>query len=405
MTTRLVLLTHDYPFNGGDASFVRHEIGALAARFDEVVVFTYTPIERPLRTDLPGNLRHGGNLYGSDYARSLRSVLSPSALATLARVMRSERRAGRLRGNVRTLVLAALLGMRIARDPALRRTLSDPDARVTVYSFWGMGGGLCLPWLPPVPGGVFLRLHGYDLYEERSGYLPFRRALFAASSRILAISENARRYLLERYPDVGLPSRVIVNRLGTADHASAPRPPREAVRTLVSCSAISPVKRVSRILDALTVLSPAQPVRWVHFGDGPLGDDLRLRVDRARLDGITVELRGAVDNDDLLAFYAGTRVDAFLNVSESEGVPVSIMEAMSFGIPVIATRVGGTPEIVGHGLGSGELVGEAADAGELADAIAAMLAAPDSAYDPRAVWERLCDARVTSAELAGLLAG
>ncbi len=35
-----------------------------------------------------------------------------------------------------------------------------------------------------------------------------------------------------------------------------------------------------------------------------------------------------------------------MNVSESEGVPVSIMEAQSFGIPVIATNVGGTPEIV-----------------------------------------------------------
>lgn len=37
---------------------------------------------------------------------------------------------------------------------------------------------------------------------------------------------------------------------------------------------------------------------------------------------------------------------AFLNVSSSEGVPVSIMEAISFNIPVVATNVGGTSEIV-----------------------------------------------------------
>lgn len=403
--TRLILLTHDYPFNGGDASFVRHEIDAIAAAFDEVVVFTYTPTPRPLRTDLPTNLRHGGNLYGSDYLLSLRAVLSPAALAALARVVRSERAAGRLHGNARRLMLAALVGMRVARHPALRRALTEPGHEVTVYSFWGMGGALCLPWLPPVTGGVFLRLHGYDLYEERSGYLPFRHAMFAASRRILAISETARRYLLDRYPGAHLDDRITVNRLGTADHGPVTRPARQATRTLVSCSAITPVKRVERILDALAVLAVNEPVRWIHFGDGPLGGELRSRVERERLNGVTVELRGAVDNEDLLAFYGAHRVDAFLNVSESEGVPVSIMEAMSFGIPVIATRVGGTPEIVGHGLGSGELVGEAADAGELADAIAAMLAAPDSAYDPRAVWERLCDARVTSAELAGLLTG
>ena len=39
-------------------------------------------------------------------------------------------------------------------------------------------------------------------------------------------------------------------------------------------------------------------------------------------------------------------IDLFINVSETEGIPVSIMEAMSFGIPCIATNVGGNPEIV-----------------------------------------------------------
>lgn len=405
MTTRLVLLTHDYPFNGGDASFVRHEIDAIAARFDEVIVFSYARTERPIRTDLPANVSHGGNLYGSDYTQSLLAVLSPTALGTLGRVVRAERRAGRIKGNARRLILAALLGMRIARHPGLRRALTEPGTRVTVYSFWGMGAALSLPWLPAVAGGAFLRLHRYDLYEEESGYLPFRRSLFASSSRILAISEDARRYLLERYPDAGLDARITVNRLGTADVAPASRPARQETRTLVSCSGITPVKQVGRILDGLALLAPAEPVRWIHFGDGPLRDELRLRVEQARIDGVHVELRGAVDNEDLLAFYATNRVDVFLNVSASEGVPVSIMEAMSFGIPVIATRVGGTPEIVGPELGSGELVGEAAEATELADAIKAMLDKPDSAYDARAAWERLCDARVTSAALADLMAG
>ena len=47
-----------------------------------------------------------------------------------------------------------------------------------------------------------------------------------------------------------------------------------------------------------------------------------------------------------MKIYAEKHFDLFINVSESEGIPVSIMEAMSFGIPVIATDVGGTSEIV-----------------------------------------------------------
>ena len=45
-------------------------------------------------------------------------------------------------------------------------------------------------------------------------------------------------------------------------------------------------------------------------------------------------------------------IDLFLNVSESEGIPVSIMEAISAGIPVIATDVGGTSEIVNDSFGT-----------------------------------------------------
>jgi glycosyltransferase involved in cell wall biosynthesis len=49
-----------------------------------------------------------------------------------------------------------------------------------------------------------------------------------------------------------------------------------------------------------------------------------------------------------MEFYRKNHVDLFINVSETEGIPVSIMEAMSFGIPCIATNVGGVNEIVNN---------------------------------------------------------
>lgn len=48
-----------------------------------------------------------------------------------------------------------------------------------------------------------------------------------------------------------------------------------------------------------------------------------------------------LNNEEVYTFYRNNRVDVFLNVSESEGVPVSIMEAMSCHIPTIAPDVGG----------------------------------------------------------------
>jgi glycosyltransferase involved in cell wall biosynthesis len=51
-------------------------------------------------------------------------------------------------------------------------------------------------------------------------------------------------------------------------------------------------------------------------------------------------------NKDIFEFYNSNPLDIFVNVSSSEGLPVSIMEAQSCGIPAAATAVGGTPETV-----------------------------------------------------------
>ena len=55
---------------------------------------------------------------------------------------------------------------------------------------------------------------------------------------------------------------------------------------------------------------------------------------------------GYVPNVEIMQFMEESNVDVFINLSTSEGVPVSIMEAQSYGIPVIATNVGGTGEII-----------------------------------------------------------
>lgn len=59
-------------------------------------------------------------------------------------------------------------------------------------------------------------------------------------------------------------------------------------------------------------------------------------------------LPGQLAPPEIFNFYKSMPVDLFLTVSANEGIPVSIMEAQSFGIPVIATAVGGIPEIVNN---------------------------------------------------------
>ena len=56
-------------------------------------------------------------------------------------------------------------------------------------------------------------------------------------------------------------------------------------------------------------------------------------------------------NDKILDFYQSTQVNLFISLTEAEGIPVSIMEAISFGIPVLSTDVGGCSEIVNNQTG------------------------------------------------------
>jgi glycosyltransferase involved in cell wall biosynthesis len=109
-----------------------------------------------------------------------------------------------------------------------------------------------------------------------------------------------------------------------------------------------PVKRISTIVNAISKLKIK--LNWVHFGDG---DEYTIILDLIKkMDNplINCKLMGAYSNDRVLEEYSKNHYDIFINVSESEGIPVSIMEAMSFGKIIIATDVGGTSEIVENGI-------------------------------------------------------
>lgn len=403
--TRLLLFTNDYPYATGDAVFVEKEIGDLAARFDDVVVFCHARDTSAGLVAMPANVTLGGNLFTPAPEDRIWTPLSPRFLGSVLSAGWREVVSGRIAGHLRLFLMAARVGVTQANRRAVRAAIAGADETVA-YGFWGMGGGLGVPWLRGVRARV-IRLHGYDLYEYRSasGYLPFRPFLMARADRILTVSEDGQRYLRERFPSAAIARKIRLSRLGVPGPAQLERPPRGAERVIVSCSAVSELKRVGLILEsvaALPGLSAAAPVRWVHFGDGPLMDDLRAAAADLPA-GLTVELRGRVPNRDVTDYYRAHRVDAFVNASTTEGVPVSIMEAIAHAIPVVATAVGGTPEIVGPALGTGELVTADPTAETLAGSIRHVLDAPDDRYDPRALWQREFDVRVTGPRAAELV--
>ena len=262
-----------------------------------------------------------------------------------------------------------------------------------LYFYWGDKSVLMLPILKSrISNTSLVRFHRTDLYEyAKGGYIPFREYVFPSIDRFLPISLDGERYLLKHYADLVNEEQIRVCQLGVFDNGINPeRSNDETVFHLVSCSYMVPVKRISLIIHALESID--FQLKWTHIGTGNLHSQLKNSATQLPAN-IQVEFAGALSNKEVLKFYQQNHIDLFINVSSSEGVPVSIMEALSFGIPVIATNVGGTSEIVDNQVGELLLANISAD--EIAKTIQ-QLASQDLAElrkNARTWWNDICNAK------------
>jgi glycosyltransferase involved in cell wall biosynthesis len=232
--------------------------------------------------------------------------------------------------------------------------------------------------------------------------------MYASLARIVTVSRHGARYLQEQGIDA---RRMQLSRLGVAPAKQRSVASADGVLRIVSCSSVIELKRVERIAEALRALALRWPQRrfeWTHFGDGPLMPALRARVREAPTNLLST-LAGRVDNSAVRAFYADRPVDLFMLLSRSEGLPVSIQEAMAAGIPVLATEVGGVAEAVDPGGKNGALVPADASIDQVVTALEALLFEPESqARDARreAAWRSWAsdfDASRNHARLASTL--
>lgn len=199
---------------------------------------------------------------------------------------------------------------------------------------------------------IVSRAHRYDIYEyaNKLHYLPERKNLFEHVEQVFACSQDGANYLRKLYPEYI--DKVNVSFLGTKD-CGIGRAVKKGVFHIVSCCRIVPVKRLERLADSLALID--EPLKWTVIGGGINGNgyfnDVKKYIEKklSTKSNILVEIMGELPHEEIFKYYENNYIDVFVNVSASEGIPQVIMEAMSFGIPVIATNVGGTGEILVDG--------------------------------------------------------
>ena len=405
----LVLVTARFPYGVGE-EFLEAELPELAARFSEIwIVPTAAPTGEaasaqsgdaasiPTRA-VPANVRVVRVApplpQGATTADTLRLMLRHPA-ASIAAAWRSRAALPAVSRFMEALRFDLVTGrIAAAAAPALASLRGERSSPVVFYSYWlhtqartaiALRDRLGLRSAP-----IISRAHGGDLYEERraAGWFPQRELVLGALERIHPVSQNGVDTLARRHPAIA--PRLSVRRLGVQGAAAPRNQTREPLRVL-SVSWIKPVKRLEVLVAALAELQQRGiDVRWTHVGGGSDSAGHALReLAQARLAPGTAEFTGALTNPRLRAWLDEHPQSVFVNVSASEGVPVTIMEALAQGLPVVATDVGGTRELfsedmfgglVGIVSGGGGPASDEALASAVADRLEALALAPDAEY-------------------------
>lgn len=317
----------------------------------------------------------------------------------------------------------------LANREVMEHIIARADQGYLFYFYWGDKSVLILPFLKSfmaaqgrrVPLAV-MRLHGSDAIEEAKGILPFREQIYGTVDYAVPVSGMIESYIKCRY--AVQPRNICTFRLGSPEGGrtlSWERGPAGELH-IVSCSNVVPLKRVEYIADAVALLAErlhneggigdVKSLSWTHIGDGPqrvaLEQHIKSRIAAAGFPAnlCRVEFKGAMPHREVLEYYRKNHIDLFIHASRSEGGPVVIMEAASFAIPVISTKVGAVDEMIPQEW----IIPVEATPDILVDKVVEYLLLPDGKRlalkeQNRRVWEERWNAERNFAAFADFLAG
>lgn len=345
-----------FPFEKGE-TFLENEIDYLASSFKEVIIFALSVSESKKRK-IPENVTAIAvnnkdskyrYLYYGFQGIFFRGILKrrqiwpiPTSKALLA--------AFYARGRVNSSYIKIIKVL----DQIIFKV--KPEYSV-FYSYWFMDQAIiaCLlrsRYRKNMETKVVSRAHGYDLYDYRNkaNFIPFREMVLNSIDKVFSCSLDGGNYLIEKFPK--WKSKIETAYLGTKDYGIQNSLNKKPSFHIVSCSNLISLKRVHLIAESLALLykQGIKNFHWTCIGDGPEKQTIIKIIEKNDLDK-RVSLLGQLTNIEVMKFYQHQYCDLFINVSIAEGLPVSIMEAQSFGIPILATDVGGTREIVNNQCG------------------------------------------------------
>lgn len=378
MKKNIILLTNKFPYLSGE-TFLETEIQFLSDNFEKIYVFSFSKNKNKRETGK--NIKtYSLNINGNTFLKLFVLITFPITNLFLKRAhLRNKKE--------KYSFLMAFFAYKKILKIIKKDKIQNIDL---IYSYWL--NFICTT-------GIFLkrklncknvsRVHGGDLYSFRfrDGIVPCQEYNVINCDYIYAISKNGKDYLSKKFPN--FKNKFFVNRLGVFHYGINP-PKNSNVFQLATCSNVIRIKRLDFLVTALALLKTKLDFCWYCIGDG---DELELIKNLVSKNGLNknVIFLGRLSNKDVQKFYLENHIDLFVNVSSTEGVPVSVMEALSFGIPCLCTDVGGTGEILNEKCG--KLLNENVNADILSESILSFVNSPENIKECCInQWDSVCNA-------------
>ncbi len=346
--TNIVLYTGHYPYTMTTESFLESEL-SVASNIDDVNV-TIVPVNsdsyvRPL----PPNVSLSNTVANASWLNKLRAflmVFAPSRLYRVAREVKSITKISYIADLLKYLYAANMVYIDVCR----RAKSMNP---IVFYSYWlsysPVGFAFYKQKYPNTKHVFVSRGHGGDVYTtDRGLYYPLREFLYSNIDKVCVVSNYGRDYLRHKYPLQK--EKIQTSYLGVMPNKPHCLEHKAGVVRFVSCSSVYDFKRVDLLFEMLSryvKYYPMQSFEWTHYGGGPLFESLQNKINvEGSPSNLQVKLKGPLKNADILNGYRVNGYTCFVHLSTTEGLPVSMMEALASNIPIVACNVGGVSEIV-----------------------------------------------------------
>ncbi len=347
---QLLIFTEQFPY-GKSELFLQTELQYLAPHFDKIIVIPLIAKGKithtlPLNVHVNATFANNRNKLGgfilsvrhlfvfrllyNEIAFRWRRIVNPRAFKRL------------LRSSLHVVQTQNWLTKYIKQIP-------DTD-QILCYTYFLTGVSLGIGITKQQHNRLKLvsRVHGFDVYEDDypSRYIPYHQQTLARLNALFPISQHALTHLEKVYELKVIEKHV--SRLGVKPLPNLCSRSNKGIFSIISCSNLIPLKQIDKLIDGIALFAKKNPdlnIIWNQFGVGPLHNQLEKQARKCLPQNVVWQIK-YLEHSQVLEFYCFNPVDIFVNLSTSEGIPVSIMEAFSCGIPAIATNVNGVPEIV-----------------------------------------------------------